>query len=425
MIARTTTIPARIRTRFALATAVTVVAASSLAFGTQTSDAATHSPSHPSRATVQRDADALLTFGSPGVLVGVDGRDGDVKVRSGVGDRTTRTPVPWEAKFRIGSLTKTFVATTLLHLVGEGKLSLDDTVDRWLPGLVIGNGNDGTRITVRQLLQHTSGLPDYTHVIPWLGDETKFLEERHTTMTPAEAMALAMTSAPLFPPGTSWSYSNTNYLLAGMIIGAVTGNDWRDEVTARIITPLKLHHTSLPGTTMTLPTPHAIGYQRFPGEGATAEDPRFGDEIDATVMNPSWAGAAGEMISTVDDTNRFLRALMGGKILKRAQLAQMRTTVDTNDLFRRILPGVRYGLGIMYVPNSCGGTWTHGGDIHGFKTRNGVTPDGSRSVVVSINTDSPKPDPGITLPTTDLGFDLIQHALCGPGTGADPLMPTS
>ncbi|HWO67570.1 MAG TPA: serine hydrolase domain-containing protein [Umezawaea sp.] len=418
MIPCTSSVPARIKTRFALATAATVAVTSGLAIGTQVSDATTHPPSTTPRATVQHDADALLKFGAPGVLVGLDGEDGHVKVRSGVGNRTTKTPVPWDAKFRIGSFTKTFVAATLLQLVGEGKLSLDDTVDRWLPGLVAGNGNDGTKITVRQLLQHTSGLPDYTHFMPWLGDKAKFLEERNTTLTPREAMALAMASAPLFQPGTSWSYSNTNYLLAGMIIGEVTGNSWRDEVTTRIIKPLNLDNTSIPGTKTALPTPHAIGYQRFPGEGATAEDPKFGDEIDATTMNPSWANAAGEMISTVDDTNRFLRALLGGRVLKRAQLAQMLTTVDTNDLFRKILPGVRYGLGIMYVPNSCGGMWTHGGDIHGFKTRNGVTPDGSRSIVVSINTDSTKPDPGIELPVTDFGFDLINHALCGPDAGS-------
>ena len=416
MIPHTRSTSARIRTRFALATAATVAVVSGVAVGTQVSDAATGPPSHTSRVTAQRDADALLKFGTPGVLVGLDSRDGDVRVRSGVGNRTTRTPVPWEAKFRIGSFTKTFVATTLLQLVGEGRLTLDDTVDHWLPGVVAGNGNDGTKITVRQLLQHTSGLADYTHVIPWLGDKTKFLAERKTTMTPREAMALAMRSAPQFPPGTSWNYSNTNYMLAGMIIEKVTGHSWRTEVTTRIIKPLKLGNTSVPGTKTTVPAPHAIGYQRFPGEGATPEDPKFGDEIDATVMNPSWADAAGEMISTVDDTTRFLRALMSGRILRRAQLAQMRTTVDTNDLFRTILPGVRYGLGIMYVPNSCGGMWTHGGDIHGFKTRNGVTPDGSRSVVVSMNTDSPKPDPGVTLPATDLGLDLINHALCGPNS---------
>lgn len=418
MVSRANSTSARSKTSFALASAATVAVASVMATGTPISDAATRPSSDTPRIVAQRDADALLKFGAPGVLVGLDGKDGEVKVRSGVGNRVTRMPVPWEAKFRIGSFTKTFVAATLLQLVGEGKISLDDTVDHWLPGLVAGNGNDGAKITVRQLLQHTSGLPDYTHFMPWLGDKEKFLAERTTTMTPREAMALAMKSAPLFEPGTSWSYSNTNYLLAGMIIGAVTGNSWRDEVTRRIIKPLKLGNTSIPATKTTLPVPHAVGYQRFPGDGATAEDPKFGAEIDATVMNPSWANAAGEMISTVDDTNRFLRALLGGKVLKPAQLAQMRTTVDTDDVFRKILPGVRYGLGIMYVPNSCGGAWTHGGDIHGFKTRNGVTPDGSRSVVVSINTDSPKPDPSVNLPATDLAYDLVNHALCGPGTAS-------
>jgi D-alanyl-D-alanine carboxypeptidase len=167
----TNSLSATIKTRFALATAATAAVVSGLVLGPQISDATTHPPSNTPRTTARRDADALLKFGSPGVLVGLDSDDGDVKVRSGVGNRTTGTPVPWEAKFRIGSFTKTFVAAALLQLVGEERLSLDDTVDRWLPGLVAGNGNDGTKITVRRLLQHTSGLPDYTHLIPWLGDK--------------------------------------------------------------------------------------------------------------------------------------------------------------------------------------------------------------------------------------------------------------
>jgi D-alanyl-D-alanine carboxypeptidase len=118
------------------------------------------------------------------------------------------------------------------------------------------------------------------------------------------------------------------------------------------------------------------------------------------------------MISTTDDANRFLRALMAGRVLRPAQLAEMRTTVPATR-FDAGWPGVRYGLGLMFIPNSCGGSWAHGGDIQGFKTRDGVSADGSRSVVVSINTDSMVPKPGVPDPTQDVAIDLIDHALCG------------
>lgn len=366
----------------------------------------------PESAILQRDADALLPLGAPGVLVQLSTPDGDTRVRSGFGDVDAQTPVPWDAKFRIGSYTKTMVSATLLQLVGEGELTLEDTVDGWLPGVVAGNGNDGREITIRQLLQHTSGLPDYVAELEFLFDQARFEENRFVTLDAADAVALAMKSEPLFPPGTGWQYSNTNYMLAGMVIEAVTGNDWRDEVRTRIIQPLGLQNTSLPHTTPSIPNPHAVGYERFPGPDATPEDPRYGEAIDATELNPSWGGAAGEIISTTADGNRFLQALMRGEVLAPAQLAEMKRTVPA-PAFEPVWPGARYGLGIMHVPSSCGGFWAHGGDIHGFKTRNGVMEDGSRSVMVSINTDSMKPEEGVTAPTTDPTTDLVEHALCG------------
>ena len=360
------------------------------------------------RATLQHDADALLPYHAPGVLVGLDTDGRDIKVRSGYGNVDARTPVPWNAKFRIGSNTKTFVSATLLQLVGDGRLTLEDTVERWLPGVVHGNGNDGSKITVRQLLQHTSGLPEYLALTPYLFNEKEFQEHRYDTMTPEQAVALAMQLPPDFAPGTSWNYSNTNYMLAGMIINRVTGHTWQQEVQSRIIRPLGLHDTYTPGTSPTIPRPHAIGYERFPGPDGTEDDPQYGEAIDATELNPSWGGAAGEMISTTDDDNRFLRALVGGRVLHPAQLAEMQRTVPVSAGFEHNWPGARYGLGLMWIPNSCGGSWSHGGDIHGFQTRNGVSPDGSRSVIVSINSDSLDP-----APSTDLTLPLIDHALCG------------
>lgn len=350
--------------------------------------------------TLQQHADALLAHGAPGVLVELDTPRGERKVRSGHGDVDDHTPVPWRARYRIGSYTKTYVATVALQLVGERRLSLEDTVERWLPGLV----PDG-RITVRQLLQHTSGLPDHAELLPWLRDQEGFLANRFRTYTPEELVALAVSRPPTFPPGGGWRYSNTGYLLAGMIIERVTGNDWRVEVRDRILRPLRLRDTSLPGTDPRVPSPHATAYQRFP-DGDT-----FLPAIDVTAMNPSWGGAAGEMISTTEDGNRFLRALLGGRLLKPAQLNEMRTTVRAA-AFDPAWPGVRYGLGLMWAPNSCGGMWFHGGDIHGFKTRNGATADGRRSVQVTINTDSMIPTPGTPPPTEDHANDLIDHALC-------------
>ena len=381
-------------------TLTAVVAVTAVLGATVVPASATH---RPNTATLQRDADALLDQGAPGVLVELVTPGGSAKVRSGFGDVDAKTPVPWDARFRIASYTKTFVAATLLQLVGERRLSLDDTVERWLPGLVTGNGNDGSRITVRQLLQHTSGLHDYVEELGYLFTQEGFERNRYRTLPAEEAVALAVGKAPTFQPGAEWEYSNTNYALVGMIIEKVTGHTWQHEVRSRLIRPLGLRDTYAPDTEPTIPGPHAVGYQRFSADGP---------DIDVTELNPSWGGAAGAMISTTANANTFLRALLSGKVLRPAQLEAMQDTVPATR-FEAAWPGVRYGLGLMWAPNACGGSWSHGGDILGFKTRDGVTSDGSRSVVVSINTDSLVPKPGIPAPTKDQAIDLIDHALCG------------
>ena len=402
------TIATALATTALLGTAATTLATPGAAAARATT---THARGHTT--TLQHDAERLRRYGAPGVLVGLDTPQEKIKVRAGYGNLAKRTPVPWNAKFRIGSFTKPFVSATVLQLVGEHRLSLDDTVDRWLPGMVRGHGNDGRKITVRELLQHTSGLPDYVAQLGYLFDREGFEKGRFTTVTARHAVALALRSKPLFSPGSSWSYSNTNYALAGMIIHRVTGHSWQSEVRRRIVEPLGLRHTSFPHTSPDIPRPHATGYERFPGPDATPEDPQYGEAIDATQQNPSWGGAAGEIISTVDDSNRFLQDLLQGRVLAPRQLKEMTSTVPTDAEFRGTWPGARYGLGLVWIPNSCGGSWAHGGDILGFMTRNGVSPDGSRSAVVSINTDSPKRRPGVPAPKTDITRDLIDHALCG------------
>jgi D-alanyl-D-alanine carboxypeptidase len=314
----------------------------------------------------------------------------------------TGAPVPWDAEFRIGSFTKPFVATTLPQLVGQGRLSLDDTVGHWLPGVVTGNGNDGDKVTVRRLLQHTGGIPNYTDAPGFLpGSQPEFDRFRVRASTPEQLVATAMTRPPSFAPGTEFRYSNTDYVLAGMIIERVTGHRWQDEVTRRIIRPLGLRHTYIP-TSPFIRGPHARGYARFAPDGPL---------VDVTAFNPTGLDAAGGIVSTTGDGNRFLRALVRGELLRPAELAAMETTVPAPQ-FSRARP-VRYGLGIMWTANPCGGEWSHGGDVPGFATLDAVRPDGSRSVVVSLTDDKPTPKPGVPLPTQDPVNGLIDHALCG------------
>jgi D-alanyl-D-alanine carboxypeptidase len=320
--------------------------------------------------------------------------------RAGVADLQTGAPVPDNGYFRMGSNTKTFVAVALLQLVGEGRLSLDDPVERWLPGVVAGNGNDGSRITVRQLLQHTSGIANYTNDLAALGSAEGYLAHRYDHYDPQDLVALAMKHPPLFAPGTSWSYSNTNYILAGMIIKSVTGHSWAREVGARVIAPLHLRDTYVPGDVATLRDPHAQGYNQFaPG----------GPLVDTTIFNPTVADAAGALVSTPADLARFWQALQSGRLLAPAQMRQMHTTVPAAEL-AEAFPGARYGLGIMWTRDSCGGHWSHGGDVPGMSTVNGVSPDGKRVVVLSLSTELA--DDNTVLAVYRRADQIIDETLC-------------
>ncbi|MFG2735786.1 serine hydrolase domain-containing protein [Streptomyces harbinensis] len=362
-------------------------------------------------AALQREADALLDLGAPGVLATVVTPDEESTVRSGYGDVAEETPMPWDAAFRAGSFTKPFVATVLLQLAGEGALDLEDSVADWLPGLVEGEGIDGSAITVRQLLQHTSGLPEYLLGLPEMFTEEGFGPAQDAEYTPEELIALAVAQPPAFAPGEGWQYSNTNYVLAGMIIEQVTGNGWHQEVRERIVEPLGLSGTSVPtGGEKGLPEPHARGYARFVVD-MTDETPVFGDPLDVTELNPDVPGAAGAIVTTTEDATTFLRALLGGELLGEAELALMKETVPAPEL-EASWPAAEYGLGLMRLPLECGDVWAHQGDIQGFMTRDGVTEDGTRSVAVSVNTNVLLPEGDTPVPEGDATRALIENALC-------------
>ncbi|MGW4436837.1 serine hydrolase domain-containing protein [Streptomyces sp. NPDC004596] len=330
-------------------------------------------------AATRRAIEAAVAAGAPGATVTVRDTRGTWSATAGVGDVRTGAPRSAADHYRVGSITKTFVATVLLQLEAERRLTLDDTVDTWLPGLLRGHGHDGRRITLRQLLDHTSGIYGYTSDDDFV--RTYFLADgffrhRYDTLTPRDLVAVAMRHRPDFAPGTSWKYSNTNYVVAGMVIEKVTGHSYATEITRRVIRPLRLTATSLPGTRVTVPRPSARAYSKL----ATAAT---GPTYDVTELNPSIASAAGEMISDSADLGRFYSALLRGRLLPPRQLKEMKTTVPTGDP-----SGTRYGLGLTDTTLSCGvHVWGHDGAIHGSASSAVTTADGRHWLALNLNGD--------------------------------------
>ena len=261
--------------------------------------------------------------------------------------------------FRAGSITKTFMATVVLQLAAEHRLSLSDTVEQHLPGLVRGAGNDGRALTLRSLLTHTSGLHDFT-------TDT----DGTAPVTPRQALSIALTHPPA--ERGHFSDSNTNYVLLGLVIQQATGHSYATEAERRIITPLRLTGTSFPGSRRSLPSPHGRAY--------TA------DGTDVTALDPRVAGAAGEVVSTLADLDRFYAALLGGRLLHPHWLREM---LDT-----RAAHGA-YGMGLFPEKLPCGTrVWGHNGHISGSYVRTAATVDGRRVLTFRVNTDA-MTDPGL------------------------------
>jgi D-alanyl-D-alanine carboxypeptidase len=319
---------------------------------------------------------------------------------AGRADLRTGRPMSAEDRLRIGSVTKTFTAATVLRLADAGRLSLDAPVERYLPGLVRGNGYDGRRITVRQLLQQTSGLPDHsdslaTADVEWL---------RHHQFSPRELVNRALK---LPAPEGPWHYSTTNYILAGLVIERVTGRPAEKEITRQIIKPLKLHDTYWPGRSEHIRGRHSRSYFTTERNGTAVR-------VDGTEWNTSAGGTGGALISTPRDVNTFFAALLDGRLLSRPRLAEMLDTVPGDPA--RLGPEGRHGLGLITSPFSCGGRWTgHSGSTRaGHNTLAAVAPDGRRATVV-IN-ESPTTDASITAFIT-----ALDTALCAkPGTDTGP-----
>ncbi|GGM82647.1 serine hydrolase [Lentzea pudingi] len=311
------------------------------------------------RRIVQEGIDEIVAIGvAQGTQIRVtDGRT-RFTARSGTAERNSPRPVPLNGRFRAGSITKTFTSTVVLQLAGEGRVELDAPVERYLPGLI------DQRITVRQLLQMTSGLFNYTNALPF--DPQGFEPIRFRQWRPEELVAIS-TSQPLqFEPGTAWEYNNTNYVILGLLIEKVTGEEYEKAASQRVLKPLHLNETTFPGDDPEIRGPHAHSYGIVNGQ-----------PVDTTRWNPSVFWAVGDVITTTRDLDTFYAALLTGKLLEPAQQAELtRTTAVSTD----------YGLGVFVEKAPCGTMIIgHPGGVPGYVSYAYSTPDLKRRVEFSVS----------------------------------------
>ncbi|MEV6139532.1 serine hydrolase domain-containing protein [Nocardia sp. NPDC051990] len=317
--------------------------------------------------------------------------DGDTtQINSGVGDIVTGTAFPDDAQVRIASNTKTFVAAVVLQLVGEGRIQLDAPIERYLPYVVRGPGGDGNLITVRNLLQHTSGIPDYLVRL-----NLRSPEALQQYRSPDQLIRIGLDAPAQFPPGSRFGYSNTDYLLVGKLIEQVTGRPVGVEVTNRILIPLELRDTYWPEFPLenVIRGPHPRAYQVVNGA-----------RVDITDIDPGWGLADGALVATGADLNRFFSALLAGELLRPTELAEMQHTIQTMDPAQ---PSDA-GLGLFHRINACGiDIWSHGGAMDGFFVFGGYT--SARTITISLN----QLPPLFGLGYKPIMDDLVDAALCG------------
>ncbi|MFI7131596.1 serine hydrolase domain-containing protein [Nonomuraea sp. NPDC050153] len=374
--------PAITATKVFRRAAATALAAALLA-GTSTpwttASAAAGSTAVPKTATgqdrpeLQQAIQAFIDAGFAGVQVRVHDQQGEWAGSAGVRELGQSAKPPTNGRFWTGSVIKPFTATLVLQLVAEGKITLDAPVAGYLPQLGLDR-----RITVRMLLQHTSGLFNYTGEynddgtvvpgIPATGDE--WLANRFRSYQPQELVRLALSKPARFEPGTDQNYSNTNYTLALLLIEKITGRTYAEEMQRRILRPLGLKGTIVPGNRTQLPGPHAHGYYRYEEDGQDKV-------VDISRQNLSLLAGAGDLISTTQDLHTFISALMSGKLLPAPLLAEMRKPYGKYNY--------GFGLWVQDLGPNCGTVYQHNGSPpHGYGALMYSSPDGSKTLTASV-----------------------------------------
>jgi D-alanyl-D-alanine carboxypeptidase len=379
-------------------TALGAVLLALLAVPAQAGTAAAADLPAPDDAGLQAVLHTALSQGAPGAMVRVDDNGTVHQLSEGVADRATGRAITTTDRFRVGSVTKSFSAVVLLQLVDEGKLDLDASVNTYLPGLLPDN-----RITVREVMSHRSGLYDYTNDM-FAQTVPGFESVRNKVFSYQDLVTLSLKHAVTNAPGAAYSYSNTNFVVAGMLIEKLTGHPVATEYQNRIFTPLNLTDTFYVHPDTAIPGTHANGY--------LTPDEAGGALVDSTEQTVSWAQSAGAIISSTQDLDTFFSALMSGQLMSAAQLAQMQqwTTVNSTQ---------GYGLGLRRRDLSCGiSVYGHTGTVQGYYTYAFASKDGKRSVTALANTSN-------NVNVLNTMARTLESAFCGKSTTAKLRSATS
>lgn len=304
---------------------------------------------------------AMTAAKVPGVIVGIWGPDGAYVRAFGVADKSTGAPMKTDFYSRIGSVTKTFTVTGILQLADQGKLHLDDPIAKYIDGVP-----QGDKITLRQLARMQSGLFNFSASTAF---QQALVADPRRPFTPQQLLGYAFAEPNVFPPGEGFLYCNTNTVLLGLVVEKLSGQPLHDYIRDHILTPLGMSHTNFP-TTNAFPEPHAQGYTDTTANGS---------ETTATDWDPSWAWAAGAMISTLDDMRIWAPALATGKLLTAQMQTERLQTVGAPGM----PPQDGYGLGIFNV----GGWIGHNGSLPGYQTVSVYLPEKQITLVMFTNTD--------------------------------------
>jgi len=354
-------------------------------------------PPSATDARLEQIAATMSTLGVPGYIQSVHGQCADSQIVQGITEFEGTTPLPADARFHIGSITKTFTATVILQLVEEGLIGLDEPINEWQPTIP-----NADQITIRMLLNHTSGLFDYSSDPSWV---MQLESDPLFVWPPQELVDIgALENPPYFPPGQGWTYSNTNYIILGLIAETVTGQSIEDLVTQRVIGPAGLGGTSFP-TTPGVPPPATTGavVEVGTGQGALVD------------FDPSAFWAAGAMIGTNPDLQRWSEVLATGALLTPEMQAQRLTFVDTG-ITLAPFPGftgpslpVFYGLGIFEV----GGYLGHNGEVPGYLAYVLHNPISGTTIALNQNAElvDPNASPSFQLDLANLQNEMLMAIL--------------
>ena len=341
--------------------------------------------------------DVRVQFKAPGLQAGVWTDNGQWVGTSGVAKVGTSQAITPADHSRVGSITKTMTGTVILQLIDEGKLLFDDVIEKYVPGMP-----NGSTATIKNLIEMQSGIPTYTANTSVVN---KYSAAPTTAFTQQELVNSVKKSPPMFAPGAQFFYSNTNFVLLGMVIEKVTGKSVSDNFNDRLFKPLGMNATSAPGTSTSLPEPFL--------SGITEQGDPLGKIKNATNWNPSFAFTAGEVISTLDDLHKWGVALgTGAGILndetQKMRLESVKTTVPPNTAQRS------YGMGIV----NTAGWFGHTGEIPGYNTVLNYKPDIRTTIVVMVNSDLTQGTGPTQLAPAVVGFEGLAGIMTPGGTAS-------